>query len=516
MQQLKGVQLLVAWIVAWVVAAAAVIATTAVLRKTAVVAAVQVIKLAALMVPHQHRIGAALVKAVSVHQHHGQLQAADSSSSSSSSTASAAVSSQQPAAASQAAAADQQQQPAASSSSSDSLQFYKQLATWYSEPFVSVALAGLDGVFTSTMGSTSRGVEVHMKFIGYTEPVSVVFGCGTADEVEVRLDDGFLVLANPAVESMYTCVLGRACLDKVSGCVVPYLQTFLYIARLRQGITTVATMPVRIGRLAQPGGAASPAAVAAELPCSPVVPLQVKPCAASTCVAKLMSGPCDLLLPKPPYREDSTVYYRVGRVHRSPGPSCDNAGRKLWLRVWHLNFWLRRPQLNFWTRARDIKLRMTRTQAGNEHSKPKAVEIAFVLVLLAAFSATSTYAMRLQAHSQSLGYNPLSATPNLCPTPPPFRVGQVLAWNVTSQLGEAPYPAASGQQEPTPPTPASPPSAVIDAFSLPQDIRQLDTKALIAAGVAVPKHPWLVVVGWPCQDLSAAGAGAGLRGEETS
>ncbi|KAF6263715.1 hypothetical protein COO60DRAFT_1634871 [Scenedesmus sp. NREL 46B-D3] len=57
---------------------------------------------------------------------------------------------------------------------------------------------------------------------------------------------------------------------------------------------------------------------------------------------------------------------------------------------------------------------------------------------------------------------------------------------------------------------------VIDAFSLPQDIRQLDIKALIAARAAVPKHPWLAVAGWPCQDLSAAGAGAGLQGEETS
>jgi hypothetical protein len=104
------------------------------------------------------------------------------------------------------------------------------------------------------------------RFIGYTEPVSVVFGCGTADEVEVRLNEGFLVLGNPAVESMYTCVLGRGCLDKVSGCVIPFLQTFMYMPRLQEGITTVATMPVRIGRLAQAGGAASPAAVAAELP----------------------------------------------------------------------------------------------------------------------------------------------------------------------------------------------------------------------------------------------------------
>jgi site-specific DNA-cytosine methylase len=60
-----------------------------------------------------------------------------------------------------------------------------------------------------------------------------------------------------------------------------------------------------------------------------------------------------------------------------------------------------------------------------------------------------------------------------------------------------------------------PASAVMDAFSLPQDIRQLSTKDLISAGGAVPKHPWLVVAGWPCQDLSAAGAGTGLQGERS-
>jgi hypothetical protein len=53
------------------------------------------------------------------------------------------------------------------------------------------------------------------------------------------------------------------------------------------------------------------------------------------------------------------------------------------------------------------------------------------------------------------------------------------------------------------------------AFSLPQDIRQLATSDLIAAGASKPKHPWLVVAGWPCQDLSLAGPGAGLQGERS-
>lgn len=68
---------------------------------------------------------------------------------------------------------------------------------------------------------------------------------------------------------------------------------------------------------------------------------------------------------------------------------------------------------------------------------------------------------------------------------------------------------------PAQPTPGFLPGShtVRNAFSLPQDIRQLNTKHLIAAGAAAPKHPWLVVAGWPCQDLSPAGSGAGLHGE---
>jgi hypothetical protein len=60
-----------------------------------------------------------------------------------------------------------------------------------------------------------------------------------------------------------------------------------------------------------------------------------------------------------------------------------------------------------------------------------------------------------------------------------------------------------------------PAGAVQNAFALPRDIRQLTTRDLIAAGASAPKHPWLVVAGWPCQDLSLAGAGAGLQGERS-
>jgi hypothetical protein len=57
--------------------------------------------------------------------------------------------------------------------------------------------------------------------------------------------------------------------------------------------------------------------------------------------------------------------------------------------------------------------------------------------------------------------------------------------------------------------------AVRHALSLPQDVRQLKTKHLIAAGAANPERPCLVVDGWPCQGLSRAGAGAGLHGERS-
>jgi DNA (cytosine-5)-methyltransferase 1 len=60
------------------------------------------------------------------------------------------------------------------------------------------------------------------------------------------------------------------------------------------------------------------------------------------------------------------------------------------------------------------------------------------------------------------------------------------------------------------------PAAVQGAFSLPQDIRQLTTQQLVEAGATTQQHPWLVVAGWPCQELSMAGKGAGLRGERSS
>ncbi|KAF6260267.1 hypothetical protein COO60DRAFT_1507630, partial [Scenedesmus sp. NREL 46B-D3] len=104
------------------------------------------------------------------------------------------------------------------------------------------------------------------RIIGRTEPASVVFGQGTAAEMEVPLHDGFLVVDNPAVERMYSCVFGRSCLDQVSGFVVPYLQAFFYMPRMKQLDTTLAHMPVKIGSSEQRKSMASLAALANQLP----------------------------------------------------------------------------------------------------------------------------------------------------------------------------------------------------------------------------------------------------------
>lgn len=61
-----------------------------------------------------------------------------------------------------------------------------------------------------------------------------------------------------------------------------------------------------------------------------------------------------------------------------------------------------------------------------------------------------------------------------------------------------------------------PPSAVANMFSLPQDIKLVNTSHLVAAGAANQQDQWLVVAGWPCQDLSAAGKKQGLAGARSA
>ncbi|MGB8816241.1 MAG: reverse transcriptase domain-containing protein [Minisyncoccia bacterium] len=52
-------------------------------------------------------------------------------------------------------------------------------------------------------------------------------------------------------------------------------------------------------------------------------------------------------------------------------------------------------------------------------------------------------------------------------------------------------------------------------FCLPQDVRQITTRHLVDAG-ALDGSQWLVVAGWECQDLSAAGSGEGLQGKRSN
>jgi site-specific DNA-cytosine methylase len=50
---------------------------------------------------------------------------------------------------------------------------------------------------------------------------------------------------------------------------------------------------------------------------------------------------------------------------------------------------------------------------------------------------------------------------------------------------------------------------------IPQDVRRITTESLVEAG-ALQGDQWLVVAGWECQDLSAAGNGRGLDGPRSS
>ncbi len=54
------------------------------------------------------------------------------------------------------------------------------------------------------------------------------------------------------------------------------------------------------------------------------------------------------------------------------------------------------------------------------------------------------------------------------------------------------------------------------AFRIPQDVRKLTRAQLQGVEAAFPDTPWLVVAGWPCQDLSPAGSGKGLEGGQSN
>jgi site-specific DNA-cytosine methylase len=58
------------------------------------------------------------------------------------------------------------------------------------------------------------------------------------------------------------------------------------------------------------------------------------------------------------------------------------------------------------------------------------------------------------------------------------------------------------------------PEAFSGMFNMPQDVRELDRKAVEQLQLS-PHLPVLLVAGWPCQDLSPAGAGRGLEGNRS-
>jgi hypothetical protein len=178
-----------------------------------------------------------------------------------------------------------------------------------------------------------------------------------------------------------------------------------------------------------------------------LLPFLLLSCIGSTMrgyVFRLMHWLHRMLLMQAPYHKHGTLHYRLGSIHHSAR--------------------------NFFGFRSTIKVRMRQAASGKgEHSKPKILEVKnrnpfalrfactavpvkllFLMLLLAVFCVTSASAMQLRT-TAALGFNSLSTTPDPCPSPPPFRTGQVLAWTVTSELGKL-YTAAGAQQAPAPPS----------------------------------------------------------------
>ncbi|KAF8056149.1 pol [Scenedesmus sp. PABB004] len=89
--------------------------------------------------------------------------------------------------------------------------------------------------------------------IGRTEPVAVILGHGTEDEVSLELPDGFLVVDSPSAYGMYGAVLGRDIIDKVSGFVLPFNSQFYYISgRPATNGAKLACMQVRLTARSEP------------------------------------------------------------------------------------------------------------------------------------------------------------------------------------------------------------------------------------------------------------------------
>lgn len=87
-----------------------------------------------------------------------------------------------------------------------------------------------------------------LRIYGRTPPVTIKLAAGTAGEAALKAERGFLVVKGDEAYDMYDLVIGRQLLDKVSGCVFPVLQQFLYCPHLDRGDLTIHTLPVITGR----------------------------------------------------------------------------------------------------------------------------------------------------------------------------------------------------------------------------------------------------------------------------
>jgi hypothetical protein len=90
--------------------------------------------------------------------------------------------------------------------------------------------------------------EVVGRVFARTEPVTIVFAKGTQHEARLDVPDGFVVMrSGGGAADLFDVVLGRSLLGRISGFVLPLIQSFVYMPRLQARDTTMHTLPVKIG-----------------------------------------------------------------------------------------------------------------------------------------------------------------------------------------------------------------------------------------------------------------------------
>jgi hypothetical protein len=89
---------------------------------------------------------------------------------------------------------------------------------------------------------------VSSRIYGRTEPITITLCKGTAHEVSLTSQRGFLAVRGVDASHMYDMVIGRDLLDQVSGFVVPLVNRFCYMPRMQHGDLSLHSMPVVSGR----------------------------------------------------------------------------------------------------------------------------------------------------------------------------------------------------------------------------------------------------------------------------